>query len=126
LDSERRTLTYVNAGHNPPLLFGAHGAQPTRLEVGGPVIGLFPKGERKQGRIELRSHDLLVAFTDGITEATDPAGEEWGEDGLIDTIRRSDAASPETLIERVLESLDAFTAGAMPHDDMTLVVVRAV
>ena len=79
-DAATRALVYVNGGHNPPLLFkaAADNGEPTRLDVGGLVIGLMPECGYVQGQVVLGPGDLLVAFTDGISEAMNAADEEWG------------------------------------------------
>jgi sigma-B regulation protein RsbU (phosphoserine phosphatase) len=122
-----RRLVYVNAGHNPPMLLRASEAgapHVERLDVGGPVIGLLPDCAYTQAEVELRAGDLLVAFTDGISEAMTESHEEWGEERLLPVLRESRCEPPAVVIERVMAAADAFVAGAAQHDDMTLVVVK--
>jgi sigma-B regulation protein RsbU (phosphoserine phosphatase) len=125
-----RSLTYVNAGHNPALLFrsadAGAGTQPMRLAPGGPVIGLLPNCQYAQAELALEPGDLLVAYTDGITEATNDAGVEWGEEGLTEAIRRCGSCAPSEVIANVMAGVDAFVGDASQADDMTLVVLRAV
>lgn len=122
-DASTRALCYVNAGHNAPMIFRpAH--EVVRLEAGGPVIGLIPGRAYAQGCITLAPTDVIVAFTDGITEAINASDDEWGEERLIDTVRRYPSASARQLIDAIMANVDAFTAGAAQHDDMTLVVLR--
>jgi sigma-B regulation protein RsbU (phosphoserine phosphatase) len=125
-DPESRTLRYVNAGHNPPILCrkGINGAKVVRLAEGGTVVGLFPAAPYQETQLTLRSGDVMVAFTDGISEAMNDAEEEWDEERLIDLIRSSNSRSAADMITCILERVDAFTAGARQHDDMTLVVMR--
>jgi len=125
-DPRTRRMTYVNAGHNAPMLFrrGEPAAAPIRLEAGGPVIGLLELVEFQQGDVGLEAGDVLVGFTDGVSEAMDPKGEEWGEESLARVVRDCDALPAEGLIHRIMEGADAFAAGAVQHDDMTLIVVR--
>ncbi len=85
-DPATRVLDYVNAGHNPPLIFRQSALPVTRLETGGPVIGLLQTCDYEQGRTTLEAGDLLVSFTDGISEAMNGAMEEWGEERLIETV----------------------------------------
>jgi len=126
-DVSTRCITYVNGGHNPPLLFKAGSDDdPIRLDAGGPAIGLLPEGVYAQGQIVLDPGDVIVAFTDGISEAMNAAGDEWAEDGLIEAVRGARTLPAGALIEHIMASVDAFVAGAPQHDDMTLVVVRAV
>jgi sigma-B regulation protein RsbU (phosphoserine phosphatase) len=128
LDLTSRTLTYVNAGHNPPMLFrhADGGGEALRLDVGGPVVGLMEDCSYRQACVTLAVGDVLVAYTDGISEAMNAADEEWGEDRLTDAVRPNRAEAARTLIDRLMVSADAFVAGAPQHDDMTLLIVRAI
>jgi sigma-B regulation protein RsbU (phosphoserine phosphatase) len=118
-----RRLRYVNAGHNAPMLFRP-GGEVLRLEEGGPVIGLFRPAQYSHGEIELTPGDLMVAFTDGVSEAMNAAEEEWGEERLAEAVRAAVDAAPEDLVARLMAGADAFAAGAPQHDDMTLLVLR--
>jgi phosphoserine phosphatase RsbU/P len=126
-DAAARGLSYVNAGHNPPMLFRRidGGRTVVRLDAGGPVIGLMEDCRYGQGRVTLEPGDVLVAYTDGISEAMNAADEEWGEARLMDAVRTNGSASAPGLIDRLMVAADAFVAGAPQHDDMTIVVVRA-
>jgi sigma-B regulation protein RsbU (phosphoserine phosphatase) len=129
LDLTSRALTYVNAGHNPPMVFRqktAGGGEVLRLDTGGPVVGLMEDCVYRQDCVTLAAGDVLVAYTDGISEAMNAADEEWGEERLIDAVRSVGAASAGTLIGQLMTSADRFVAGAPQHDDMTVLVVRAI
>ncbi len=117
-------LAYVNAGHNAPMVFRAGGGEPERLEVGGPVIGLLPIAGYEAGEATLRPGDALLGFTDGISEAMNPADEEWGEPRLADAFRACAGLPAAAAVERLIAAADAFAAGAPQHDDMTVIVVR--
>jgi sigma-B regulation protein RsbU (phosphoserine phosphatase) len=122
-----RALDYVNAGHNPPMVFrrcAGHAPQLIRLDTGGPVIGLLPLCRYEQGSVTLREGDLLVAFTDGISEATDPHDEESGEERLIAAVEGGLKLDPPALIAHIIAAADGFAGSAPQHDDMTLVVAR--
>jgi sigma-B regulation protein RsbU (phosphoserine phosphatase) len=125
-DPVTRKLRYVNAGHNPPLLRRKKDDdfEFLRLEEGGTVIGLFPDFPYKEAEIQLQSGDILVAFTDGISEAMNHAEEEFDEERLMAAIRTCPARSAANISSYILEHVDAFTAGADQHDDMTIVVMR--
>jgi sigma-B regulation protein RsbU (phosphoserine phosphatase) len=125
-DPASRRLVYVNAGHNPPVVLrGGPGATGlVRLDAGGPVIGLLPDCDYVQDHVQLEPGDLLVAFTDGVSEAMNAAHEEWGEDRLLPALHEVRCEPPAAVIERVMAAADMFVAGAPQHDDMTLVVVR--
>ena len=123
-----RVLNYVNAGHNPPMLFrkADKAREVVRLDVGGLVIGLMEHCVYAQASVTLEAGDLLVAYTDGVSEAMNASDDEWGEERLIDAVRASCLSKSEEIIERVMEAADRFVAGAAQYDDMTLVVVRTV
>ena len=127
-DAPSRALNYVNAGHNPPMLFRQTdgGREVMRLETGGTVIGLIENCCYRQGRVALETGDVLVAYTDGISEAMNATDDEWGEERLMDAIRANRMVAARALIDQLIASADAFVAGAPQHDDMTLIVVRAI
>ena len=160
-DKATRSLTYVNAGHNPPMLVRdrlapqgeaaqlfeaagipqylskiaartnvglaipiANGPVVRRLTTGGPIIGTFLNGPYEQETIQLQSGDTLVVYTDGVTEAMNPAGVEFGEDRLrsilLESVRLPAQESTKKVIARVLE----WQGLAPQHDDITLIVVK--
>src|SRR5215471_2746091 len=123
-----RRLAYVNAGHNPPLLLRRRGDDwmLERLREGGTVIGLFEQVSYCQALEDLDDGSLLVAFTDGATEAINRQGEEWGDEGLIEVVCRAASLSASEIIRHIFAALDSFTAGTPQQDDITLVVLRAV
>jgi sigma-B regulation protein RsbU (phosphoserine phosphatase) len=123
-----RRLTYVNAGHNAPIILRKSDAewQMLRLEEGGAVVGLLPNFPYTQAAVQLEVGDLLLAFTDGISEAMNSADEEWGEERLIETAKNCEAMSAAEILARLVQGADEFAAGAPQHDDMTLIVVRVV
>jgi sigma-B regulation protein RsbU (phosphoserine phosphatase) len=118
------TLAYVNAGHNAPCVLRSGHA--IRLQTTGTVIGLLPEAQYTQAAVQLQPGDVLIAFTDGISEAMTHASEEWGEERLIPCAAAALAASPgasaQAILNCILTAADAFTAGAPQHDDMTLLV----
>ncbi len=122
-DPATRRLTYVNAGHNPPYVL--RGAQAIPLEATGTVVGLLPDAIYAQASIQLERSDVLLAFTDGISEAMNHEHEEWGEDRMIASVdqRLTQPNCPaQQLLTSIFEAVDKFTAGAPQHDDMTLLV----
>jgi phosphoserine phosphatase RsbU/P len=94
------------------------------LEIGGSVVGLMRAGSWEHGRVKLDVGDLLVAFTDGISEAMNGSEEEWGEERLIEAVRPMRAAQAKPILEHIVRSADGFVAGAPQFDDMTLIVAR--
>ncbi|MGA3088414.1 MAG: SpoIIE family protein phosphatase [Terriglobales bacterium] len=120
-------LTYVNAGHNPPMLFHRHEQQwqIQRLEGGGTVVGLLETFPYEQSDVIIAPGDILLMFTDGISEALNAADEEWGEARLIETVKQCGGLEPAQIIAGVMQAADGFVAGEKQHDDMTLVVLCA-
>jgi len=126
MDLKTRRLDYVNAGHNAPMLLRRAGAdiEIRRLTVGGPVVGLLPRCPYQQASVDLLPGDLLVCYTDGISEAMNHADEEWGEEKLAEAARECFTRPASESIQFLMQQADAFTAGAEQHDDMTLVILR--
>jgi sigma-B regulation protein RsbU (phosphoserine phosphatase) len=117
-----RRLRYVNAGHNPPMLFRSE--ELLRLETGGPVVGMFRGACYEEAEIQLESGDAIVMFTDGISESMNAADDEWGEEELALAARESLERPAAETIARIMQAADRFAAGAPQHDDMTLVVMK--
>lgn len=115
-------LVYSNAGHFPP--FVVRETDEARLTVGGIPIGLFQDAEYGEGRVGVTPGDLLVLYTDGLVEAPDSRGREYGEDRLIDAIRRRRKVHLERLVDDVLDDVTAWKGTRDQHDDVTLVVAR--
>jgi sigma-B regulation protein RsbU (phosphoserine phosphatase) len=122
-DSGSRVLRYVNAGHNAPIVIRA-GNEVVRLEAGGSVVGLLRGGAWEPGQVKLERGDLLVAFTDGISEAMNDSDEEWGEERLMETARAMRGIPAKAILDHIVRSADGFVAGAPQFDDMTLIVAR--
>jgi uncharacterized protein YndB with AHSA1/START domain len=121
LDVDDKTLRYANAGHNAPILTRRDGAQ-VRLEAGGLILGIFPEGSYEEGEIELRPGDRLVMFTDGLSEAVDGEGEEFGEERVAELSRCTRQLSAEALRRGLLEQVTEFCTGGF-EDDATILVV---
>jgi len=118
----QRCLSYVNAGHNPPILLGS--CQGQQLVRGGTPLGMFPSAEFQVGRLILQPDDMLVLYSDGITEAVSRVGEEFGESRLEDLVRQH-AGKPLAVIQSlILEEVEAWSGNEL-DDDMTLMLVRA-
>jgi sigma-B regulation protein RsbU (phosphoserine phosphatase) len=126
-DPSTQLLSYVNAGHNPPFLLRS-GGEVVRLETGGPVVGMLPSmlARYEQGEVQMKSGDVLVGFTDGISESMNPAEEEWGEDAMLADLQKLDGRSSEEILHAIVAGADAFANGAKQHDDMTMIVVRVL
>jgi sigma-B regulation protein RsbU (phosphoserine phosphatase) len=115
-------MVYCNAGHNPPLVIGASGVR--RLERGGPIVGLFEAASYEEETIQLTPGDWLVVFSDGISEAMTPTGDEYGEERIIACVQRNAALDPPRLLEALFSDVREFAKGAAQSDDITGMVLR--
>ncbi|HEY7789274.1 MAG TPA: SpoIIE family protein phosphatase [Vicinamibacterales bacterium] len=114
-------LTSCNAGHNPPFLVAPDGLR--RLETGGTVVGLLPDARYEEETITLQPGTLIVVFSDGISEAFNAAGEEFGDARILAVLEQGDRPL-EVLMAALLESVRTFCVGTEPGDDQTVVMVR--
>jgi sigma-B regulation protein RsbU (phosphoserine phosphatase) len=121
VDTEQRTVSFANAGHNPPMLVHRRGWV-DRLNSAGLVLGVAADWQYNGGSYRLEPGDRLVCFTDGITEAEDASREQFGESRLLDIIRRNQDASAEVLVQAVSDAVRRWT-GESPQDDATLLAV---
>lgn len=121
-DQATRVITYTNAGHLQPVLIRA--GAPTRLDVNGTIVGAFPFSKYEESKLELQSGDLLVCYTDGITEPENEYGEMFGEERLIELVAKNAALDDAGIIESVLESVRQWTGAPELSDDMTLLLAR--
>ena len=121
IDGAARRLVYSNAGHNPPLHIATNGTL-TTLSVGGMVLGVFPDTGYDQAELPLSRGDRLVFYTDGITEARDANGEEYGEERLMAIALDTRSQSADAMKTALLDDVNAFTGGKF-EDDATLIVV---
>jgi sigma-B regulation protein RsbU (phosphoserine phosphatase) len=125
LDVEARRFTYVNAGHNPALLLRAATGQFDTLDATGPLLGTFEAAAYKERLVELRPGDVLVLYTDGITEAMNADGDLFGEERLREAIVARKDESAVAQVRGIWEAVQAFRDGEQ-DDDLTTVVVRAL
>jgi sigma-B regulation protein RsbU (phosphoserine phosphatase) len=125
VENEGRKLRYVNAGHVPPVVVRADGRCET-LETGGMVVGLLPDARYESGSVDLSPGDLLVACTDGITEAMDAAGNEYGKLQLAESVCKCRELTPKEILCRILEEVDAHSQGGIHEDDRILMVMKVV
>lgn len=115
-------LTYANAGHTPPLLVTQAGVR--LLDVGGPILGVFDGASFPTETITLQPGDTIVAYSDGVTEASPRDGEDFGTDRLASAARARVAARPAAMVEGLLAEVRDFCAGTAPNDDATIAVLR--
>ncbi|MFB3852775.1 MAG: SpoIIE family protein phosphatase [Vicinamibacterales bacterium] len=115
-------LTYCNAGHNPPFLLRSGKVE--RLEKGGLILGLFEHATYEEETLVLEPGDLVVLFSDGVSEAFDPRGDEFGEDRILKALEASRREDPPAILERLTAAVRRFSAGAAQSDDLTVLIVR--
>ena len=123
-DARTGLLHYVNCGHCAPLLFRAGRADVLRLSEGGPVLGLLPQARFEQSVERIEPGDLLVLYSDGVIEAANSTGEEFGEHRLIAAVESSREAEPGEIRDRILRAVREFTGSDILADDQTLLAIR--
>ncbi len=121
-DEVTRSLCYVNAGHNAPIIV-SHNRSDTCLNAGGLPVGMFPDSKYSEGEVQLWPGDLLIAYTDGITEATNSAGDEFGVERLRQTAAHAARLDANEIVEKIFQAVDEFSNGHQ-SDDATLLVLR--
>jgi sigma-B regulation protein RsbU (phosphoserine phosphatase) len=118
-----RGLTYVNAGHNNPLVLRRSGAV-ERLDVGGVPLGVMDGAPYASGEVTLEPGDWLAAFTDGVIEAENPGLAEYGEERLLTMLRWGVNLAPRVLLDYLLADVERFEANAPQHDDITCMLLK--
>lgn len=117
-------LTYANGGHNYPLLYRVTTGAIEQLRAQGVVLGIIPQLRFEQRSLVLQPGEVVLFYTDGVTEAMDPQRELFGEERLIEVLRQHNQQSPQKIIEAVLEAINGFINGQNQSDDITMVVVQ--
>jgi sigma-B regulation protein RsbU (phosphoserine phosphatase) len=123
-DEASSSFLYTNGGHLPPLLVRRGEVQ--RLDVNGTIVGAFPFAEYGESRIALEPNDLLVFFTDGVTEPENAYGEMFGEERFMDLLVRNAHLGEEEIVQAVVDSVREWTGSDELQDDMTLLLARRV
>jgi len=123
-DPVSHRLTYVNAGHNNPILRRRSGLI-ERLEIGGMPLGIMEAASYQSGEVMIETGDLLVAFTDGVVEAENSLQQEYGEERFITMLHSGVMLSPAMLLNSILIDIDRFAGSAPQHDDVTCMLLRA-
>jgi sigma-B regulation protein RsbU (phosphoserine phosphatase) len=123
-DDRTRELRYINCGHNPPILLRADNSL-ERLPATATVVGLFKEWGCSSATVQLNSGDIFVVYTDGVTEAADAGGEEFGEERLIRALHRNRTIPASGLLGALIHDVQQFSSGEQ-GDDLTLVVGKAL
>lgn len=117
-----RLLHYVNAGHNPPMVIRRDGSV-TWLAAGGAPVGMFPDSTYEESMVQLHPGDLVLAYTDGVTEAVNPSGHEWSAEGLRRAAAAHATQPADEVVRAIFAAMDEFTRGRQT-DDATVVALR--
>jgi phosphoserine phosphatase RsbU/P len=122
IDERHQALHYINAGHVPPTIIRSTGE--VHLSEGGLVLGVVPDATYTRGRVDLYPGDILVAYTDGVTEAMDVHEEQYGLQRLVDLIRANQSASAARIVETILTEVDQFSTGGPIADDRVVLMFK--
>jgi len=123
-DASRHVFTYINAGHNNPILRRSTGSI-ERLDVGGLPLGIMPEAKYESASVALAPGDWLMVFTDGLVEAVNAHDEEFDEPRVLSTMALESANTPQQLLDRLMASVDLFVGSTPQHDDITCLLVKA-
>ena len=115
-------LVFCNAGHNPPLVYGVDGLR--RIEAGGMPVGLFESAPYSADSVELKKGDTMVLYSDGVTEAHNVAGEEFGEERMVEVLKRYCKEPAPVVLDHLIGAVRTFARGAEQYDDVTALVVK--
>jgi sigma-B regulation protein RsbU (phosphoserine phosphatase) len=121
-DSSNCMLSYINAGHNPPILL--RGPEVIKLNEGGVPLGILLNAPYQSGQVQLRSGDLLAIYTDGVVEAENVTGQEFGENLLINSLRSVPNGTAKQVLRQLMINIEGFVATAPQHDDITCMILR--
>jgi sigma-B regulation protein RsbU (phosphoserine phosphatase) len=116
-------LTYSNGGHNPPFLLRKRAVR--RLEAGGVILGLFGDAGYEEESLHLEPGDLIVVFSDGVSEAVNSAGDEFGDDRIVAALSsRKASRTPRASLDALLDDVRSFSSGTAQRDDLTALIVK--
>ena len=125
LDHRRLGFHYINAGHVPPMVI-RQGGVVLELTEGGMVMGVLADATYKRGYLQFEKGDILVCYTDGITEAMDINGNQYARERLVDTVRREGNACSKHIVETVLADVDRFSRGGLHNDDCVILILKVL
>ena len=117
---------YISAGHNPTYVFRAATGEIEELQSNNMIVGAFPFAAYETAALKLNSGDVLLAYSDGLTEAENPRGEMLGEERVKGVLRAEAPAGSQNLEQKLLDTIQQFTAGRALPDDITLILVERV
>ena len=123
IDTATGEVRYVNAGHNPPFLIRASGEIET-LSTGGLLLGMFPEAGYEAASVRMEPRDVLLLYSDGVTEAHDDQMDEFGEERLAAFLRENRELDPEKFVEALIRRVHEFSSEGKPGDDVTVAVIR--
>ncbi len=126
LDAKKMTFNYANAGHNPPFILSVPQAESVLLKAQTFPIGINLKMEINAKMQALKVGDVIILYTDGVTEAMDKEGEEYGTERLIRVVQSSISMPSEGIVEKINQDIELFASGAEQHDDITIIVLKAL
>ena len=126
LDLQKKELHYVNAGHNPPLLYKGCGGDTVSLGAQGIALGVMDEIRLQEVELSLEDNDVVVFYTDGITEAMNGKEEQFGQERLIELITQNSNLSAQELTDKIKDSVIDFTRGQAQFDDLTLIVLKSL
>jgi sigma-B regulation protein RsbU (phosphoserine phosphatase) len=126
LDAKKKSLEYLNAGHNPPLLFGESASETVLLKAQGAPLGLFNDIAITSDEIELKRDDVVILYTDGVTEAMNSRKERFEIERLSEVVRNCRALSAREILNKINSALEDYVGREPQFDDITLMVIKAV
>lgn len=126
IDSEKKTINFCNAGHNPPIVYRPAKKEFFPLEIGGIILGMMGGVEFDEGKFELQKDDVLVMFTDGVTEAMDADSNEFEEENLKKNIIDNHTKSAKEIMDAITSAVKEHSSGYYQSDDITIIVVKVL
>lgn len=124
VEDQAKIITYVNAGHVPPILFSKNKDHFTRLTTGGCLTGFINNAEYKADTFTLETGDILAVFTDGVPEVTNREDQEYGDEAIANFIKKNSSLSAAQIAEELLKELEIFSEGKNFRDDITLIILK--
>lgn len=125
LNTKENIIKYCNAGHNPPFLF-TDNSKTQKLEIGGVVVGMIPNSKFQEGIIEINENDVLILYSDGVTEAMNAAAEEFGEEKMLDIVRTNLKSTAEEIVQKILDEVKEHSKKVEQSDDITIMVIKRI